>query len=133
MANPAKFHFTISEVAGLVGVPAHVLRYWEKEFSPLLAPEKNLSGQRVYRQKDVDLVLRIKRLLYEDEYTISGAKKRLAQDLKDSRQTQLPLELNLREADLAAHVLKAKRLIASLIERLSRPRDEGDGGRSGGD
>jgi DNA-binding transcriptional MerR regulator len=128
MTNPAKFQFTISEVASLVGVPAHVLRYWEKEFAPHLAPEKNLSGQRVYRQKDVDAVLHIKRLLYEDEYTISGAKKRLIQDIKGSRQAQLPLELNLREADLTAHVLKTKRSLAALVEKLARPLDEGGAG-----
>jgi DNA-binding transcriptional MerR regulator len=58
-----------------------VLRYWESEF-PMLAPQKNRAGQRVYRKRDVEISLRIKELLYEDQYTIAGAKKRLAQELR---------------------------------------------------
>ena len=78
---PEKLFFKIGEVCELAGVQAHVLRYWESEF-PMLAPQKNRAGQRVYRKRDVEIALRVKELLYEDQYTIAGAKKRLANDLR---------------------------------------------------
>jgi len=81
VAIPEKLFFKIGEVCELAGVQAHVLRYWESEF-PMLAPQKNRAGQRVYRKRDVEMALRIKELLYEDQYTIAGAKKRLANDLR---------------------------------------------------
>ena len=81
VAIPEKLFFKIGEVCELAGVQAHVLRYWESEF-PMLAPQKNRAGQRVYRKRDVELALRIKELLYEDQYTIAGAKKRLTNDLR---------------------------------------------------
>ena len=81
VAIPEKLFFKIGEVCELVGVQAHVLRYWESEF-PMLAPQKNRAGQRVYRKRDVEIALRVKELLYEDQYTIAGAKKRLSTDLR---------------------------------------------------
>jgi len=81
VAIPEKLFFKIGEVCELAGVQAHVLRYWESEF-PMLTPQKNRAGQRVYRKRDVEMALRIKDLLYEDQYTIAGAKKRLASDLR---------------------------------------------------
>ncbi len=81
VAIPEKLFFKIGEVCELAGVQAHVLRYWETEFT-MLAPQKNRAGQRVYRKRDVEIALRIKELLYEDQYTIAGAKKRLANDLR---------------------------------------------------
>ena len=71
VAIPEKLFFKIGEVCELAGVQAHVLRYWESEF-PMLAPQKNRAGQRVYRKRDVEIALRIKELLYEDQYTIAG-------------------------------------------------------------
>src|SRR5262249_53679149 len=81
VAIPEKLFFKIGEVCELAGVQAHVLRYWESEF-PMLAPQKNRAGQRVYRKRDVEMALRIKELLYEDQYTIAGAKKRLTNDMR---------------------------------------------------
>jgi DNA-binding transcriptional MerR regulator len=81
IAIPEKLFFKIGEVCELAGVQAHVLRYWESEF-PMLAPQKNRAGQRVYRKRDVEMALRIKELLYEDQYTIAGAKKRLNNELR---------------------------------------------------
>ena len=81
VAIPEKLFFKIGEVCELAGVQAHVLRYWESEF-PMLAPQKNRAGQRVYRKRDVEMALRIKELLYEDQYTIAGAKKRLSHELR---------------------------------------------------
>lgn len=73
---PDKLFFKIGEVCDLVGVQAHVLRYWESEF-PMLQPQKNRAGQRTYRRKDVEMALRIKALLYDEGFTIAGAKKKL--------------------------------------------------------
>lgn len=80
---PEKLFFKIGEVCDITGVQAHVLRYWESEF-PMLAPQKNRAGQRTYRKRDVEMVLRIKELLYEDQYTIAGAKKKLQSDLRSA-------------------------------------------------
>ena len=85
---PDKLFFRIGEVADLTGVPPYVLRYWESEFK-LLRPRKNHAGQRVYRKGDIELVLRIKRLLYEDRLTLEGAKKRL---LAESRGEAEPIQ-----------------------------------------
>ncbi|HEX8853920.1 MAG TPA: MerR family transcriptional regulator [Pyrinomonadaceae bacterium] len=78
---PEKLFFKIGEVCEITDVQAHVLRYWESEF-PMLAPQKNRAGQRTYRKRDVEMVLRIKELLYEDQYTIAGAKKKLSSELR---------------------------------------------------
>jgi DNA-binding transcriptional MerR regulator len=73
---PDKLFFKIGEVADLSGVEQHVLRYWEDEIDAL-KPSKNKSGQRLYQKKDVELVFKIKRLLYEEKFTIAGAKNKL--------------------------------------------------------
>lgn len=73
---PQKLFFRIGEVAGLVGVEPHVLRYWEREFRSI-RPTKSAKGQRVYSRKDVENLLRVRDLLYRDGFTIAGAKKRL--------------------------------------------------------
>ncbi len=78
---PEKIFFKIGEVCELVGVQAHVLRYWETEFQ-VLSPQKNRSGQRTYRRRDVEIALRIKELLYEELFTIAGARKKLQVELK---------------------------------------------------
>jgi DNA-binding transcriptional MerR regulator len=74
---PDKLFFKIGEVAAIAETKPHVLRYWETEFG-ILRPVKNASGQRVYRRRDVEVVLEIKRLLHEERFTIAGAKKRLS-------------------------------------------------------
>jgi DNA-binding transcriptional MerR regulator len=73
---PDKLFFKIGEVSRLTGLEAYVLRYWETEF-PALRPRKTAGGQRVYTRKDLDLVLQIKQMLYEQGFTIAGARKRL--------------------------------------------------------
>ena len=73
---PEKLFFKIGEVADLAGVEQHVLRYWEDEINAL-KPSKNKSGQRLYQKSDVALVLEIKRLLYEEKFTVAGAKNKL--------------------------------------------------------
>ena len=85
---PEKIFFKIGEVCGILDVQAHVLRYWETEF-PMLSPQKNRSGQRTYRRRDVEMALRIKDLLYEDLYTIAGAKKRLQKEIKEGSKLKI--------------------------------------------
>lgn len=78
---PEKLFFKIGEVCEIVSVQAHVLRYWETEF-PMFSPQKNRAGQRTYRKRDVEIALHIKELLYEELYTIAGAKKKLASEMR---------------------------------------------------
>jgi DNA-binding transcriptional MerR regulator len=73
---PDKLYFRIGEVSRLAGIKPYVLRFWETEFSSL-GPKKSGKGHRLYRRKDVELVLEIKRLLYDKRYTIEGARKYL--------------------------------------------------------
>jgi len=88
IAIPEKIFFKIGEVCDIVDVQAHVLRYWETEF-PMLSPQKNRSGQRSYRRRDVEIALRIKELLYDDLYTIAGAKKKLQSELRESTRLKI--------------------------------------------
>jgi DNA-binding transcriptional MerR regulator len=82
-ALPLKLYYRIGEVANVVGVETHVLRYWETEF-PTIRPQKSSKGHRVYSRKDVEKLLRVKQLLYSEGYTVQGAKRRL-QELSRSR------------------------------------------------
>ncbi|HVR70744.1 MAG TPA: MerR family transcriptional regulator [Vicinamibacteria bacterium] len=77
---PNKLFFKIGEVCEITDTQPYVLRYWESEF-PTLAPAKNSSGQRIYRRRDIETVVRIKQLLYEEGFTIAGAKKRLETEM----------------------------------------------------
>ena len=87
---PDKLYFRIGEVAKLCDLPTYVLRFWETEF-PMLAPKKSSTGQRLYRQRDVENVVRIKRLLYEEGFTIAGARQQLKTESKPTRsQAALP-------------------------------------------
>src|SRR5712675_1012539 len=87
---PDKLYFRIGEVATLCRLPAYVLRFWESEF-PQLKPVKSSTGQRMYRRRDVESVLRIKQLLYEKGFTISGARQQLRSETKsDKSQAAIP-------------------------------------------
>src|ERR1700756_4900135 len=85
---PDKLYFRIGEVSRLCGLPSYVLRFWETEF-PQLKPSKSSTGQRMYRRPDVENVLRIKQLLYEEGFTIAGARQCLRSEGK-KKQTALP-------------------------------------------
>src|SRR5262252_2558220 len=92
---PDKLYFRIGEVSALLGVEPYVLRYWETEF-PALSPKKSGTGHRLYRRKDVELLLRIKHLLKEKRYTIEGARQSLTAESrsgkpKDSKRVQQEL------------------------------------------
>jgi len=87
---PEKLYFRIGEVARLCRLPAYVLRFWETEF-PQLKPVKSSTGQRMYRRRDVENVIRIKELLYEQGYTIAGARQHLRDETKgEKKQVTLP-------------------------------------------
>ncbi len=73
---PAKLYYRIGEVAGIVGVEPHVLRYWETEFRSV-KPQKSAKGQRIYSRRDVETLLKVRELLYAHKFTIAGAKKKL--------------------------------------------------------
>ena len=88
-AIPNKLFFKIGEVCEITDTQPYVLRYWESEF-PALAPAKNSSGQRIYRRRDIETVLRIKQLLYEEGFTIAGAKKRLEAEMAGRVETPIP-------------------------------------------
>jgi DNA-binding transcriptional MerR regulator len=87
---PDKFHFKIGEVSRILGVKTYVLRFWETEFR--ISPAKNRSQHRIYKRQDVEMLLEIKRLLYDERFTIEGARVKLKERLKD-RQKQLKLDL----------------------------------------
>ncbi len=86
---PDKLYFKIGEVSELLGVEAYVLRYWESEF-PVLSPKKSGTGHRLYRRKDVELLLRIKHLLYEKRFTIEGARQSLQSEAKAPKPARVP-------------------------------------------
>jgi len=113
---PKKLFYKIGEVCDITQVAPHVIRYWETEFSAL-KPSKNSSGQRIYRYKDVDLILLIKRLLYEEGYTIAGANKKLQSDVVRKRDERLAPE-----ASVAAE--PALRELVSKSEYAQRTLDE---------
>ncbi len=73
-----KLYYSITEVGEITGLKSHILRYWETEF-PFLRPKRNRAGNRAYRRKDIDMIFLIKKLLYEDGYTIEGAKHKIRQ------------------------------------------------------
>jgi len=98
-AIPAKRYFTIGEVSELCGVKAHVLRYWEQEFTQL-KPVKRGGNRRYYQHHEVLLIRRIRELLYEEGFTISGARSRLEQQPQDSRNSE-KASANARQVNVA--------------------------------
>jgi len=104
---PDKLYFRISEVGRLTGLDPYVLRYWETEFK-LIKPVRTKSKHRLYKRKDLDIILEIKQLLYEEQYTIAGAKKRLG-------------EINRLEKNNAANCEKVdlQKVLLDTLEKLN--------------
>src|ERR1700691_4806748 len=98
---PDKLFFRIGEVSQLVGVEPYVLRYWESEF-PGLSPKKSNTGQRMFRRKDVEMLLNIKQLLYEKKFTIEGARKALKSGKTDAviAEPEAPVRPSVSQAEL---------------------------------
>jgi len=115
---PDKLYFRIGEVARLCRLPAYVLRFWETEF-PQLKPSKGSTGQRMYRQRDVEMVLRIKKLLYEQGFTIAGARQYLKDESRPAQQQSvLPFPKKGRVDDLK----KVRQGLEDILGILSRKR-----------
>jgi DNA-binding transcriptional MerR regulator len=114
---PDKLYFRIGEVAKLCEVQAYVLRFWESEF-PQLKPHKGGTGQRLYRKRDVEMALRIKRLLYDEGYTIPGARQIVKSELK-SKEPQLEL-IDTGVPDIR-HLQGLRRELQEIVAMLSRP------------
>lgn len=110
-----KLYYSISEVAQMTDVKPYVLRFWEKEF-PLLRPKKNRGGNRTYQKREIALVNRIKTLLYEEGYTIEGARQKLSETTRDIR----------REDRLVELVGSIKRELMELERMLSLNKPNGD-------
>jgi DNA-binding transcriptional MerR regulator len=106
---PDKAYFRIGEVARILGVKPYVLRYWESEFKTI-RPQKSRSQQRLYRRRDVELLLRIKRLLYEERFTIAGARRRLRAEDTDNLETS--------ESDAAEQRAPASKPNREFLNRL---------------
>lgn len=122
VAIPEKIFFKIGEVCDLTGVQAHVLRYWESEF-PMLSPQKNRAGQRTYRRRDVEIALRIRELLYDEMYTIAGARKRLGQDLRGASKLKVvtPDMVSPAVAPEPLPRVVAQPLLPSVEDEIERP------------
>jgi DNA-binding transcriptional MerR regulator len=125
---PEKLFYRIGDVSDITGIKPHVLRYWESEFSGL-HPRKTPTGQRIYERRDVELVLEIKTLLYEQRYTISGAKKLLArrrkQALKKSTSAKMPGDVS----EVLKVCYRELRSLLTLLEH-DRPRIQQNGGQA---
>jgi DNA-binding transcriptional MerR regulator len=112
---PDKLYFKIGEVAAIVGVKPYVLRYWESEFN-IVKPAKTRSKHRLYRRRDVETLLEIKRLLHEQRFTIAGARKYLKSAPRDGRRQ---MEMPLGDRDYRAILVHLKRDLESLHRLLS--------------
>jgi DNA-binding transcriptional MerR regulator len=122
-AIPDKLYFRIGEVARLCGVETYVLRFWETEF-PQMRPNKSGTGQRLYRKRDVEMAMRVRRLLHDEGYTIAGAKQVLAQEARElrSKSPQLPLiEGGASSARVKAKLQKVRTELRDLLGFLSAP------------
>jgi DNA-binding transcriptional MerR regulator len=119
---PRKLFYKIGEVCQLTDTQPYVLRFWESEF-PQLAPTKSRSGQRLYRKKDIDLVLGIKQLLHEEGYTIAGARKKLGMN---EGQRNLEDLLDRREERAPSPQAATLRSVASDLNDILRLMDETD-------
>jgi DNA-binding transcriptional MerR regulator len=112
---PEKIYFKIGEVSEIVGVEPYVLRYWETEFE-LLKPSKAPSKHRLYKKRDVELLLEIKRLLYTEGFTIEGARKKLREAKKEEKNQ---LKLPLTEQKYKSALVKLKKELESLRRLVS--------------
>ncbi len=115
-ALASKLYFRIGEASRILGLPPHVLRYWETEF-PSIAPKKSPGGQRMYRRKDLELLLLIKHLLYERKFTIAGARQWLAEHSRKRKPSPAGEQGRL-FADPMATLEQVRRELAELIELL---------------
>jgi DNA-binding transcriptional MerR regulator len=119
---PDKLYFRIGEVARLCSVAPYVLRFWETEFSQL-RPNKSGTGQRLYRRRDVEMALRVKRLLYDEGYTIAGARQAIQAETRNKRagQPELPLPQQKAVQQTEARLHKLRRELREILSILATP------------
>jgi len=120
---PDKLYYSISEVKEITGIEPYVLRFWETEF-PSLRPRKNKKGHRTYRKKDIELILKIKALLYDEKYTIPGAREALAErraapEILQSRPEEPDVEKH-DDAEFLSRVRAELSELAALVEKEKR-------------
>lgn len=96
-----RLYYSISEVSEMIGVKPHVLRYWETQFK-MLRPKKGRGGARMYRKRDVEILFEVKQLLYENRFTIAGARRKLLDDRQSREQMELTFARTDREEMLRA-------------------------------
>ncbi len=115
---PDKLFYKIGEVSRLTEVESYVLRYWETEFH-FLRPRKNKSGQRVYVKKDLELVLQVKRMLYQERYTIEGVRKRFGEGtLREAEPKAVPEKGTASPRNPAEVIGSVKKRLREILEQL---------------
>ena len=110
--------YKIGEVCRVADVQPYVLRYWETEFAAL-APNKSGGGQRLYTQREIDIILRIKQLLYSEGFTIAGAKKKLESELSEPVATPVAAPAAKPSSDAKKVLLEVKRELTAILDLLS--------------
>ncbi len=113
---PDKLFYKIGEVGKLTGVEPYVLRYWETEFH-FLRPRKNKAGQRVYVKKDLELILQLKKMLYQERYTIEGVRKRFGEAMR--KEPELAPDKRMKSSQNPAEVIGfVKKRLREILEQL---------------
>jgi DNA-binding transcriptional MerR regulator len=112
---PNKLYFKIGEVSKITGIEPYILRYWESEFK-IVKPYRTKSNQRLYRKKDVEVILRIKKMLYEEKFTIAGAKRKL----KEGHAKEKQLSINFSQKKYVETLNEIKEEIKLLRDMLSK-------------
>lgn len=115
-----KLYYSISEVSDLVGVKPHVLRYWETQFK-MLRPRKGRGGARMYRKRDIEVLFDIKQLLYDQRFTIAGARRKILDDRQDGKdQIEMPFSKLDKEETIRALKKDMESLLALLKQDFSK-------------
>ncbi len=120
MTDPVQEFFSIGEVCTLTGLKPHVLRYWESQFR-VLSPAKNRSGNRVYQRREIELVMLVKQLLYDEKYTIDGARQRLG-ELRRTKALRGEAAAAFRQRTVA----ELEQELGAILELLDPPDDRRD-------
>jgi len=115
---PDKLFYKIGEVSKITGVEPYVLRYWETEF-PFLKPRKNKSGQRVYIKKDLEMIMQVKRMLYQERYTIEGVRKRFGEGVMKVAEAKTVPENKVKDVSNPAEIIgSVKKRLREIISRI---------------
>jgi len=116
---PDKLYFKIGEVSALTGVEPYILRYWESEFK-LIKPYRTKTNQRLYRKKDVEAIIKIKNMLYEQKFTIAGAKKKIKES-PEQQASQSQLSLGFIHSDYIDALKSTRDALQNIVDVLDKP------------